>query len=508
MSLRSELDQRGIEIHGKSDAGRKIENFEQKKISDTVFDVISENQSFRFVFNYLVKAGSFGDTTDTASLEDELVKQLKKRRIIDESFLREASCHCGQKVRMSVWEQEDRRCSNCGSFVGEGDPTFSSVGREHIQNLLGYLESQNVLTTQIIARCKYCSNIDPVAPDKEKSQEELFCSDCDEFMRVDFFHGFTDDSLSSMAGQGYWLEWYVKELLSQEFQTADIDNSREYSLADSPRRNELDVIMRIPTGDIVTIACYDTHSSADASKVNEVLKYKEFSDVIVFVTTGKVNESSCQHIFDSSSTPIIVVNGTQIEEIGTLIRERLTENFVGYLREGDIDNLSTYMYLYRFSYPEEEQQSLLESAIEVVEEEGVEEILTPLTDINYSEKDYFPVKLVENLDAHHLVENTNTWESFLSSRRWERSIVGMHALAESFNDLPSGNQEYLLNHLPELADHRSVYVRNETPKVIKKIYNFVDDSQKQQLEDILVHVEEDDSYPASTAAAVKESLIK
>lgn len=511
MNLEDKLEEKKVELRGKSDAGRKISKFESIDLSDEIFDIIRRNQSYRFVFNYILKHGSFSQETELSRIKSNLRSEIKdEKSSIADSFVVKTNCRCGEEIKDNVWGSKRNKCPNCGLELHNWEET-TKVEDQHIENLIGRMEDQGVLIRQVNGHCINCNvakrNISISSSD---NAEKLMCSECEEILNTEMVFGIPNEA-SNLESQGYWLEWYMKSILKEEFGNSDnTKNSMKYVVKDGEdivNGGEIDVVSLITGAEkIATVSCYDTHGKVTASKFQEILQFTEISDMVIFCTTGQINRDSCKHILDRvEETDLILVEGDQIENIGNLIRERLVEEFSSHLKNENMDKVSSYLYLYSYSYSDSEKEKLVAPAVKLAQEDLVEFIKT-FAIIDYRDFRGFPEDVAAEISQERIKRDGNEVFSLLESDRWERIALSTIFLRNAYSELAKADKETFVSKLEELSKHRSVFVREEVIKTVSEIYDNSPDSLEGKLDNIILRLSDDGTYIESKAKSLTSKI--
>ena len=506
MILSNELENRGIELAGKSDAGKKLNRFEDLELSTNTFSLMSKNQCFRFIFNYIIKHGSFSKKSELSEIKKALIEEIvKDKKSVSESFVLKNTCKCGEEVKELFWDNLRTNCPNCGLELHNWEET-KQVDEHHVEKLLGKMEDKGILDRQLDAHCISCDKVKSnLGISKEDSADKIFCENCDRILDLSISYGFSSN-IDNLEKQGYWLEWYMKELLVDEEivpSKSSIENSMNYRLKENEKivnGGEIDVVSLITGADkILTISCYDTHNKVTAGKFQEILQFTEHSDIIIFATTGRINRDSCKHILDHVDSDLILIEGDKLENIGDLIRERLVEEFSEHLEEEDIDKISSYLYLYSYSYPESEKEELVNAAIKQVQEKGVLEFIKMFARIDYREFNGFPERIAQEIEDETIYDEGREISKLFNSNRWERIALSLIFLRNCYGEISEKNKETFFSELERLSSHRSVYVRNEVIKTVEKLYDKASPEFVDELNNVIIELSSDGTYVESKA---------
>ena len=158
----------------------------------------------------------------------------------------------------------------------------------------------------------------PKKPNAESWEYKLKCEKCGRIMEINYV--FTPHKeIVELWKDGYWLEWYVKNLLSSSLET-DIYSGIRMKKIKNKREIEVDCILYF-SNKVISIQCRAKDFSRPYKEDPEILDLMEFSDVVIFVTTTEISES-LESKWKRIKPKIkkIFVRGREIEDLPNIIK--------------------------------------------------------------------------------------------------------------------------------------------------------------------------------------------
>lgn len=304
------LDEREIKLV--FDGNRRIvTDVLNDRSSPRVFNFLTTDRSWRVLLNAIVKSNWLD-----LSLIRKAFSELSKESGC--SIVYEATCSCGaisdnpiiiKKISKTIFKKTIT-CKKCGEIklnFSKYTPIFD-VPENSILNVLRIGKKMRFLEYNISAYCFKCQETRPY-------EDKLNCEKCGEPRNITV--GFYPTSLKLKAlvknQHGYWLEWYVYELLRKKFPT-------EYGLIykENSSTTNIDVLC-FKKDELWVIECKDSSDVSDFIKNVQTLK--KIADKICLVSTKNIDEKSLDAIKHLLKDQFVYVSPPNVEKIPDVIAE-------------------------------------------------------------------------------------------------------------------------------------------------------------------------------------------
>lgn len=289
-----------------------ISDFIEDKSSDQVFKFLTVHKSWRVLFNAIVKS----DWLDTSSIRKAFNELSKESNC---SIVYEATCNCGAisdtpVITKKISEGDFKKtitCKKCGEInldFSKYKPIFD-VSESSIFKVLRIGKKMDFLVDNITAFCFNCQKTSTFTPSKNK----LNCEKCGEPRNITVGFYPTSIELENLVKdkQGYWLEWYVYELLRKKFQA-------EYGLVYKEDNSTTNIdILCLKNDELWAIECKDTSDVTNfiinAQTLNKIV------DKICLVSTKIISEKSFNTIKQLLNDRFVYVSPENVEKIPEII---------------------------------------------------------------------------------------------------------------------------------------------------------------------------------------------
>jgi len=311
--IQKTLDKRQLKLV--FDGNRRIiSNFIEDKTSNQVLKFLTIHRSYRVLFNAIVKSNWLD-----LSLIREAFSQLSKESGC--SIVYEASCNCGRlsdnpiilKKPQKTTFEKSITCKTCGEInldFSKYNPVYD-VSQSSILKVLSIGKKMGFLENFVSANCFNCQETRPFLYNTEK----IKCKKCGELRNITV--GFFPSSLNLQVlvkdQQGYWLEWYVYELLRKKFPT-------EYGLIYKEDSSPTNIdILCLKNDELWAIECKDTSDVADFIKNARTLK--KLADKVCLLVTKNIDEKSMDTVKQLLKDKFVYVSPENVEKIPEVIAE-------------------------------------------------------------------------------------------------------------------------------------------------------------------------------------------
>ena len=286
-----------------------------EKTAEKVYKFITIHPSYRALFNAIIKAGWI-DVDNIKTKVSELNKEANT------SICMEAHCNCDTisdypiiraRTKSSDFNKK-LTCKNCGDIkfdISKYSPVFE-VHEDIILQTLAYGRKMGFLEDMLTSHCFKCKKTTQIiAP---KTSRKIKCSKCKEYLSVTPAFYPLDINLDEISKdkQGYWLEWFVYELLKRKFPT-------DFGLVfdENATKTNIDVIC-LHNDKIWAIECKDTDDVRNFTRNMDQLN--KVADKVCLVTTKKVDEKTLKMIENHLKEKFIYVKPSEIEKIADFIQ--------------------------------------------------------------------------------------------------------------------------------------------------------------------------------------------
>ena len=144
---------------------------------------------------------------------------------------------------------------------------------------------------------------------------DFYCPKCKNLFEIRPFYGLNNADSVSFWKDGYWLEWYIKKLCMKTYSRSIIGQG--ILLNDDGNQIEIDVIV-IKNKKSYGIECKSSSpfKTMDFGEVANILKYKNYVDKSILVTTGKLKPQDRKFLDENE---ISIVTGLNIKEIASYL---------------------------------------------------------------------------------------------------------------------------------------------------------------------------------------------
>jgi ssDNA-binding Zn-finger/Zn-ribbon topoisomerase 1 len=305
------LDERRIKLVFDSNR-RIVTDFLNDRSSQRVFNFLTTNGSWRVLFNAVVKS----DWLDSSSIRKAFSELSKESKC---SIVYEATCRCGahsdtpiitRKISKAMFKKTIT-CKKCGEIKLDFSKykPVSDVSEDSILKILRIGKERGFLDYNVSAYCFVCQETLPFSP----SGEKIKCPKCGELRKITV--GFFPSSLKLQSlvknQQGYWLEWYVYELLRKRFPT-------EYGLIYKENGSATNIdILCLKNNELWVIECKDTSDVADFIK--NISTLKKMGDKVCLISTNNIDKKDLDTIKQLLKDKFVHVHPEDAEKIPEII---------------------------------------------------------------------------------------------------------------------------------------------------------------------------------------------
>lgn len=331
----TKLNERGFKTVRRSTAGKLVEKFEKDPNSKILFNLIWKKPSLR------VLGQVFCDKLPIT--RDQIGEILKTKeplkRALSESPDKNLLCRSCSSVigKYNIYEGEKPavkvRCVKCNTLnllsrcEEKDDWTFPAVT---IAVYLDQLAEVGMFTPNLLADCSKCSEsryIVPLLLDSIRSLrsqklkeyvESFYCKRCNRIYDLTRVYTAPDHVAKMWGKQGYWLEWYVKQILKKKLPTFSMEQG--ILLRNGKTEKEVDAVL-LMHDKIISFECkaISPRTRASFSDVSDALKLLDFSDKVVLVTTTMIKENEKESLVKRGEQKLVIVEGPAIEKIAHLL---------------------------------------------------------------------------------------------------------------------------------------------------------------------------------------------
>ncbi|MBA7654662.1 hypothetical protein ES703_62544 [subsurface metagenome] len=305
------LDERKIKLLFDKNRN-KISDFIKDDSSNKVFNFLTVDKSRRVLFNAIVKS----DWLDASSIRKALVNLFEHSNC---SIVYEATCRCGaysdtpiitRRISKAMFKKTIT-CKKCGEIkldFSKYKPVFD-VSEDIILKVLRIGKKMGFLDNYVSANCFVCQETRPFLWRKGK----INCKKCGELRNITV--GFYPSSMELQNliknQQGYWLEWYVYELLRRKFPT-------EYGLIykENSLSTNIDILC-LKNNELWVVECKDTSDVADF--IRNISTLKNIGDKICLLTTKNIDQKSLDTIKQLLNDRFVYVSPENIEKIPEIV---------------------------------------------------------------------------------------------------------------------------------------------------------------------------------------------
>ncbi len=307
-AIQTELQKRKITL---INGDRKlISKFSKDKTANGLLNFLKIHKSYRVLLNAIVKS----NWIDLNAIKKNLKNLLEYS---DCSFVYEAACKCGASsdtptILRKFSENSFKKrisCRDCGEIkldFSKYSPLFD-VSDNSILKILCIGRKKGFLGDNLLAECFWCDSTDQFS-------KTLKCRNCKEWRNILVRFYPLSPALDELLkdSHGYWLEWYVFEILRRSF-----PSDFGMLFKENGTIANIDVIC-LNKKSVWVIECKDTSDISGFLKNAESLK--KVGDKVCLLSTHTIDEKSLKAAKKLLGRKFVYVGPKDIEELPNIIK--------------------------------------------------------------------------------------------------------------------------------------------------------------------------------------------
>jgi len=332
--LNKYFDKKNVNIKY-SGSKRKIDKYLKKDISKITFTKLYEKPYLRTILQLIIKSIQ----EDYIQTVEEFLDYIKDKLEIslDEPIFIDVLCkYCDEII--DTYEPYDtkkpkgiKRCPKCKNMIDLSDCEDKKnweCPESIMYKLLDDLNKIEIVTKDWYGLCPEClessiiKNIkSPLLNDMDINTykeylSDFYCPKCGNLFEIRPFYGLNTNDDISFWKEGYWLEWYIKNICLKAYPRSIVEQG--IILSKNHDVIEVDVLI-LKNNETYGIECksYSPDKSVDFGNIAPVLKYNNFLDHSIFITTGIIKPQDVSYL---KKNGVSIVNRYEIEKIRRYIK--------------------------------------------------------------------------------------------------------------------------------------------------------------------------------------------